>query len=94
DVANQIRFDEAKKEFWNLVQNYDLSEIPIIILGNKVDLVNIQDKDGSQLHRRMQEIIDFFKFEKLDNINWRFLFTSVKTNYNIKEVMNTVFNMI
>jgi len=94
DAANQIRFDEAKKEFWNLIHNYDLSEIPIIILGNKIDLLNIQDKDGSQLHRRMEEIIEYFKLDKLNNINWRFLFTSVKTNYNIKEVINTVFDMI
>ena len=94
DVANQIRFDEAKREFWNLVQNYDLSEIPIIILGNKIDLLNIHDKERSQIDKRMQEIIDYFKFEKLGNINWRFLFTSVKTNFNIKEVINTVFDMI
>ncbi len=94
DVANQLRFEEARREFWNLVREYDLSEIPIIILGNKVDLINIKDKNGDQLHRRMQEMIDFLELDKLDNNNWRFLFTSVKTNYNIKEVMETVFNMI
>jgi small GTP-binding protein len=94
DVANQLRFEEARREFWNLVRRYDLSEIPIIILGNKVDLINIKDKNGDQLHRRMQEMIDFLELDKLDNNNWRFLFTSVKTNYNIKEVMDTVFDMI
>ena len=94
DIANQLRFEEARREFWNLIKRYDLSEVPIIILGNKVDLINIKDKNGDQLHRRMQEIIDFFELDKLDNESWTFLFTSVKTNYNIKEVMETIFDMI
>jgi ADP-ribosylation factor-like protein 8 len=94
DVANQLRFEEARRELWNLIKRYDLSEVPIIILGNKVDLINIKDNNGDQLHRRMQEIIDFFELDKLDNKDWKFLFTSVKTNYNIKEVMQTIFDLI
>ena len=94
DVANQLRFEEARREFWSLIRRYDLSEVPIIILGNKVDLINIKDNNGDQLNRRMQEIIDFLELDKLDNRSWNFLFTSVKTNYNIKEVMETIFDMI
>lgn len=92
DVANQLRFDESKKEFWNLIQKFDQIEIPIILLGNKVDLINLKDKN--QLHRRMQEIVEYFELQKLDNKDWRFLFTSVKTNYNINEVVDTIFNII
>jgi ADP-ribosylation factor-like protein 8 len=94
DVANQLRFEEARREFWNLIRKYDLTDIPIIILGNKVDLINIKDKNEDQLHRRMQEMIDFFGLDKLNNRDWRFIFTSVKTNYNIQEVMDTIFDMI
>jgi len=95
DVANQIRFEEAKKELWNIINKYDFSDALLVILGNKVDLIkNINNPDNHQIERIENEIIDFFELEKLANIDWKFILTSVKTNYHIDEVVNIVLNFV
>ncbi|GAH45491.1 unnamed protein product, partial [marine sediment metagenome] len=46
------------------------------------------------LERTRNEIIEFFEFEKLENNNWKFVFTSVKTIYNIEKALNTIFTLV
>jgi ADP-ribosylation factor-like protein 8 len=93
DVANQIRFEEAKKEFWNIIKKYDFSDALLLILGNKVDLIkDINNPDNQQIERIKNEILDFFELDKLANIEWKFMLTSVKTNYNVDKVVSIVLN--
>ena len=95
DVANQLRFDESKTEFWNIYNENDLKDIPLLILGNKIDLINHNDSNNDeQLKRTEKEIIDFFEFDSLQHNNWKFVFTSVKTSYNIEKVVNTIFTLV
>jgi len=94
DVANQLRFDESKTEFWKIYNENDLKDIPLLILGNKIDLINHNNNDDEQLKRTEKEIIDFFEFDSLQNINWKFVFTSVKTSHNIEKVLNTLFTLV
>jgi len=95
DVANQLRFDESKTEFWKIYNENDLKDIPLLILGNKIDLINHNNDDGDeQLKRTEKEIIDFFEFDRLPHNNWKFVFTSVKTSYNIEKVLNTIFTLV
>jgi small GTP-binding protein len=91
DAANQIRFDESKREFWKILNNYELSNIPLVIVGNKLDLL-IPPKENydEQIERTKEEILDFFEFDKLGARCWKFLFTSVKTNYNIDKLVETI----
>jgi GTP-binding protein SAR1 len=39
DASNSARFGEGKEEFDNVMETADLGEIPILILGNKIDKV-------------------------------------------------------
>lgn len=95
DVANQLRFEESKQEFWNVINEEVTPEIPLLILGNKIDLINhSKDNNQKQLTRIENEIIDYFDFHKLRDREWNFLFTSVKTNYNIETVLNTISSLI
>lgn len=95
DIANQIRFEESKKEFWKIMGEESTAEIPLLILGNKIDLINNSSMNSQdQLARVRNEIINYFEFNKLKNRAWEFLFTSVKTNYHINKVLNTIFNLI
>ncbi|MFX1497574.1 MAG: ADP-ribosylation factor-like protein [Promethearchaeota archaeon] len=95
DIANQIRFEESKKEFWKIIDEESTAEIPLLILGNKVDLFNDSSENSQdQLTRVRNETINYFEFNKLKNREWEFLFTSVKTNYHINKVLNTIFNLI
>jgi len=95
DVANQLRFDESKTEFWKIYNENDLKDIPLLILGNKIDLINHNNNNNDeQLKRTEKEIIDFFEFDSLQHTNWKFVFTSVKTSYNIEKVLNTIFTLV
>jgi len=95
DIANQLRFEESKREFWKILQSYELSTIPLLILGNKIDLLSSSKENiEEQLQRTKEEILDFFEFDKLGARNWKFLFTSVKTNYNVDKVIKTIFSLI
>lgn len=95
DVANQLRFEESKTEFWKIINRYDLIGIPLIILANKIDLFNQSNNMNDEHCLRLQnEIIEYFEFEKIENRDWKLIFTSVKTNYNIDTVKNSIFHMI
>ena len=89
DVANQLRFEESKIEFWKILNRYELSGVPLLILGNKYDLINRSGKINREEKARLKnELFNFFEFDNIDGREWIFLFTSVKTNYNIREVLN------
>ncbi|MFW9773624.1 MAG: ADP-ribosylation factor-like protein [Candidatus Thorarchaeota archaeon] len=95
DIANQLRFKESKEEFWKVISEETTAEIPILILGNKIDLINdSKNNNQEQLKRLRNEIINYFDFRDLKNREWEFLFTSVKTNFNINDVLFTIFNLI
>ncbi len=95
DLANQRRFDESKKEFWNVINHPELKEIPLLIIGNKIDLFNYsKENDGEQLNTLKSEISDNFSFDKIRNREWVFLFTSVKTNFNIDNVLSTITHLL
>ncbi|MBY9016122.1 MAG: GTP-binding protein [Candidatus Lokiarchaeota archaeon] len=95
DVANQLRFNESKTEFWKIYNENDLEDIPLLILGNKIDLINHNNSNNDeQVKRTEKEIIDFFEFDSLQHNNWKFVFTSVKTSYNIEKVLNTIFTLV
>jgi len=95
DVANQLRFEESKKEFWKIVDQNEFVDIPLLILGNKIDLINHDDHSKSEsLERTRREIIEFFEFEKLKHNNWEFIFTSVKTSYNIENALRIIFAQV
>ncbi|MBY8987640.1 MAG: GTP-binding protein [Candidatus Lokiarchaeota archaeon] len=96
DVANQLRFEESKREFWKIINQNEFKDVPLLILGNKIDLINHDNHniDDESLERTRKEIIEFFEFEKLENSNWKFVFTSVKTSYNIEKSLNTIFALV
>jgi small GTP-binding protein len=95
DIANQRRFEESKKEIWNILRNRDLDGIPLLIMGNKIDLIIPPDESSyTQLQNLKEEISTFFNFEKIQNRDWDFLFTSVKTNFNIEKAVQTIFDLV
>ena len=95
DVANQLRFEESKREFWKIFNQNEFKDIPLLILGNKIDLFNHNVHESNEsLERTKKEIIEFFEFDKLAYRKWEFLFSSVKTNYNIEKALNTIFTLV
>ena len=95
DIANQRRFEESKKELWKILNNIELDGIPLLILGNKIDLiVQPNSNNSSQLQNLKEELITYFDFEKIKNRKWKFIFTSVKTNFNIIPTVQTIFDLL
>ena len=95
DVANQRRFEESRNEFWNVLNNDELNGIPLIIVGNKTDLVKLsKDNFDEQVQNLKEELSTFYNFNKIKRRKWNFLFTSVKTNYNIDSVIPAIFDLL
>lgn len=95
DIANQIRFKESKEEFWKIINRNELQGIPLLILANKVDLLNHSHENNNAQNKRLKkEIIDYFEFQEIKIRPWKLLFTSVKTNFNIDAVIETIFKFI
>lgn len=95
DIANQRRFEEAKNEFWNVLNNNELVGTPLLLLGNKIDLIKYSKDDYDiQLQNLREELTEFFNLKNIKNRKWKFLFTSVKTNLNIQKVIPAIFDLI
>ncbi|TFG06858.1 MAG: GTP-binding protein [Promethearchaeota archaeon] len=95
DIANQIRFKEAKKEFWKIINRYDIADIPILVLANKFDLLSNPAQDEKEQRKRLQnELVSYFEFDKIKNRPWKLIFTSVKTKYNIDLVIKSIFDLL
>jgi GTPase SAR1 family protein len=95
DIANQLRFEESKQEFWRIISRYELAGVPLLVLGNKVDLLNHRaERNKEQIKRTKKEIFQFFEFDKIKNRPWKFIFSSVKTNYNMDRALQTIYDLI
>ena len=95
DIANQRRFIESKRELWKVLNNHKLDGIPLLIIGNKLDLFKYsQENYENQLQTLKNEVYKNFEFENVKNREWKFLLTSVKTNYNIDNVISTILDLI
>lgn len=95
DVANQRRFEESKNEFWNILNKVELNGTPLLIIGNKTDLVRLSKESyDEQLAILKEELSRFYNFNKLKSRKWNFLFTSVKTNFNIDNVIPAIFSLL
>lgn len=95
DIANQRRFEESKKELWKVISNPELDGVPLLIIGNKIDLFNYSiDNSHTHLQNLKTEISKNFGFDEIRNRDWTFLFTSVKTNYNVDQIFSTINHLI
>ena len=67
DSVDIKRFEEARIELENILKTPELMNIPIAILGNKIDMagaVSVEElKDLNNLNKKQTEIVDLF----LDN---------------------------
>jgi GTP-binding protein SAR1 len=43
DAANPARFEESRIEFQGIIETQDIGDVPILILGNKVDKVRLKN---------------------------------------------------
>ncbi|MFX1276004.1 MAG: ADP-ribosylation factor-like protein [Promethearchaeota archaeon] len=91
DVSDQIRFAESKKELDFIINHYELIEVPLLVIGNKIDLINHLNMGNTKdsvdhLVRLRKEIFEYFGLKEIENRKWEFLFTSVKTNYNVNRI--------
>jgi small GTP-binding protein len=95
DVANQRRFEESRKELWNVLRNNELYGVPLLLLCNKIDLViNSQEPKENQFNNLKNEVSQFFNLKKIEDRNAKFCFTSVKTNYNIDKIIPMILDLI
>ena len=95
DIANQIRFEETKTEFWKILNNKQFFGLPLLILCNKIDLLNhSKEFNNFDIEKLQKEVITYFKFNKLEDRKWKIVFTSIKANFNINSIIDIIYDLI
>ncbi|OLS12338.1 MAG: small GTP-binding protein [Promethearchaeota archaeon CR_4] len=77
DLADQKRWDIAKIELWKMLNRFELKGVPLLVLANKLDLVN-----GNV---RRENFLGELELPHLKNRNWNLIFTSIKEKRGIEE---------
>ena len=80
DAADEVRFEESKKELWKILDRYELEGVPLLILVNKIDLPFSQTTE--------KELIQIFGLNEVTNRTLDIMYISVADNINIKKSMD------
>ncbi|MFX1402770.1 MAG: ADP-ribosylation factor-like protein, partial [Promethearchaeota archaeon] len=78
DVADKIKFPDARKLLHEVVAIPELSELPLLILFNKIDL---EEPDANDL-------VEAMGLEKLGKMPLKYFLTSGVKNINVDEAFN------
>lgn len=70
DSSDHARFDESKVEFNKIINAKELCQVPILILGNKIDLPNAVSEEHLRLFFGLANNSSF-GIEKISSINGR-----------------------
>jgi GTPase SAR1 family protein len=82
DLADRNRWDIAKIELWKMLDRFELKGVPLLVLGNKVDLVN------GNIRREM--LLDELELYQAKNRRWNLIFTSIKEKKGIEESLSWI----
>ncbi|MHA1766448.1 MAG: ADP-ribosylation factor-like protein, partial [Promethearchaeota archaeon] len=69
DCADNKRFPEAKEELWNMLNLYELKNIPLLFLVNKTDLTECK-KDPKIIEK-------IFNLNEIHDRDWKIIFSSL-----------------
>ena len=78
DVSDRLKFTDARKLLHEVVRTPELSELPLLILFNKIDLEQ----------PNVDELVDAMEIEKLGKRSMKFFLTSGIRNINIDEAFD------
>ncbi len=81
DSADKTRFPEAKQELWNMLKLYDLQDLPLVLLVNKVDLLG----ETSNIN---QEIMTNFDLDKLIEREYTIISTSLPIRKGVNNLLD------
>ena len=80
DAANEVRFEEARRELWTyVINNSQVGDIPILILANK------QDLPGAKTAGQVAMALDLHKVLKH---SYSIVPTSAKTGFNLEQAID------
>ncbi len=82
DLADRSRWDIAKIELWKMLNRFELKGVPLLVLGNKVDLVN-----GNV---RRETVLGELELHHVKNRRWNLIFTSIKEKHGIEESLSWI----
>ncbi|MBN2155751.1 MAG: GTP-binding protein [Candidatus Lokiarchaeota archaeon] len=82
DASDEERFLEAKRAFWSIVTRYEVKNVPVLFIANKIDLIDNKTK--------LSKIEPFFSLPELQDRKWSIKFTSLVTKEGIKDVIDWI----
>lgn len=78
DVTDEERFEEARSEFYRILNGPELKEVPLLFLLNKIDLK----------HPNAKQILKYFEYNEIDHRSKKYFLTSARTNKGITDAFN------
>jgi small GTP-binding protein len=82
DASDEERFIEAKRAFWSIITRYEVKNVPVLFIANKIDLMENKSK--------LSKIEPFFSLPELKERKWSIKFTSLLTKEGIKDVIDWI----
>lgn len=82
DASDKSRFPEVKRSFWSIADHFEVKNCPIIIIANKIDLVENK--------RELGEIESILDLPKLKDRDWVIKFTSLVSKEGIKDAIDWI----
>ncbi len=93
DAIDRSRFTESNAELTKVIDNLPVrkngSRIPLVVAGNKVDLL----PDDKSVSRKRQEVYDVFNLERLTNSRnpWQMQMISAKRGDGLLDLMTWIY---
>ncbi len=84
DAADRSRFQEAKEEFWRVINMMDRS-IPLLVLANKADL-----PDAATVF----EVAEMLELSRLKDVTWQVMWVSALTGMGLRDAFAWVYEQV
>lgn len=85
DASRKDRLPEARAELHKIIGDAHLIEVPLFVMGNKVDL------EEAMTQEELEKGLELFAAR---NVSWKLMMTSGKTQVGVHEVMVDVMSAI
>lgn len=86
DAADKKRYIEAKRALWSIITRYEVKNVPLLFIANKIDLIENESELGI--------IESYFSLQELKDKIWTTKFMSLVTKQGVKEVVDWISNTL
>ena len=85
DSADETRFEEVKDEMWSILDNENMSGVPLMVIANKQDLCGAV---------KPSQLLHMLELEKITDRPWSIHGTCAITGVGLQETMDSLIALV